>query len=115
MVCCGKRAKKLEKKLHKVRSVKPDDNLQYMMNNVVLCGGCKQSFHIGSDELKIHCNHCEQFFHCKVAGECQGEDCKIIDSSGYTHKARYCYSCVSQLYKNGTCLCIDCGDKKNRL
>ena len=115
MVCCGKRAKKLEKKLHKVRSVKPVHNLQYMMNNVVLCGGCKQSFHIGGDELKIHCNHCEQFFHCKIAGECQGEDCKMIDSSGYTHKARYCYSCVSQLYKNGTCLCIDCGDKKNRL
>ena len=112
MVCCGKRTKKLEKKLHKVRSVKPDDNLQYMMNLIVLCGGCKQSFHIGGDELKIHCNHCEQFFHCKVAGECQGEDCKIMDSSGNTHKARYCYSCVSQLYKNGTCLCIDCGDKK---
>ena len=113
MVCCGKRAKKLEKKLHKTRETNED--IYDMVNKIVLCGGCKTGFSLESGELKIHCNHCEQFFHCKIAGECQGDDCKIIDSSGHTHKARYCYSCVSQLYKNGTCLCIVCGDKKNRL
>ena len=112
MVCCGKRTKKLEKKLHKTRKTETNEDIYDMVNKVVLCGGCRKGFSLESGELKIHCNHCEQFFHCKVAGECQGEDCKIIDSSGHMHKARYCYSCVSKLYVNGTCLCIDCGNKK---
>ena len=112
MVCCGKRAKTLEKKLHKTRTTELNEDIYDMVNKVILCGGCKNGFSLESGELKIHCNHCEQFFHCKIAGECIGKDCKLIDSSGHMHKARYCYSCVSQLYKNGTCLCIDCGHKK---
>lgn len=112
MVCCGKRAKKLEKKLHKTRTTELNEDIYDMVNKVVLCGGCKKGFSLESGELKIHCNHCEQFFHCKIAGECRGKDCQIMKVSGYLHKARYCYSCVSQLYTNGTCLCIDCGHKK---
>ena len=44
-------------------------------------------FNLGSDELKIHCNMCNEFFHCGIAGECIGEDCLIKDERGrYKHR-----------------------------
>jgi len=115
MSCCAKRTRRKVGRggLHKVRKTEPSEELKDMMNSVVLCGGCKQGFPINSDELKIHCNHCEQFFHCKVAGPCRGDDCQITGVyTGYTHRARYCHSCVTHIYNNGECLCIECGNKK---
>ena len=72
------------------------------------CGYCKQIFNLDSNELKVHCNICNKFFHCGIAGECIGNDCKVIDSLGNIHRARYCLDCVSKIYSNRTCLCKDC-------
>ena len=84
MPCCSARTKrklKKEVRLHKQRS-KIDYALQEKINCTVICGGCKDSFRFDSFELKIHCNLCEQFFHCKVAGPCRGPACQIEEESG---------------------------------
>ena len=72
------------------------------------CGGCQQVFDLGSEELKIHCNLCNQFFHCKIAGKCRGDDCQVIKHTGYRHRASYCVYCVSRIYKHNECLCKEC-------
>ena len=75
---------------------------------VIYCGGCKTPFNLKSKELKIHCNICNQFFHCNIAGECIGKDCKFTKEDGTIHRARYCINCVKKIYHNQTCLCKDC-------
>ena len=110
MPCCSARTKrklKKEVRLHKQRS-KIDYELQEKINCTVICGGCKDSFRFDSFELKIHCNLCEQFFHCKVAGPCRGSACQIEEESGVKHRARYCYSCIDKMYDNGDVLCKEC-------
>ena len=75
---------------------------------VIYCGGCKGPFNLHSNQLKIHCNLCNQFFHCKIAGPCLGDDCLTITDNGEEHRARYCYGCVGKVYDTGNCLCKDC-------
>ena len=60
---------KIEKEIVPIQSFNPDERIK--------CGGCNESFGLSSNELKIHCNLCCQFFHCKIAGKCDGENCKI--------------------------------------
>ena len=77
--------------------------IKTFLARVIPCGGCEKVFDLGSDELKIHCNLCEQFFHCKIAGKCRGENCQVMN-----HSASYCLNCVSKVYNNNECLCKDC-------
>jgi len=110
MPCCSARTKrKLRKeiKLHKQRS-KIDYGLQEKINCSAICGGCNDLFRLDSFEFKIHCNLCEQFFHCKVAGPCRGEACQIDTGNGVKHQARYCYDCIDKVFKNGEVLCKEC-------
>tara|TARA_B100000902_G_C27302937_1_gene913852 strand:+ start:1385 stop:1732 length:348 start_codon:yes stop_codon:yes gene_type:complete len=111
MVCCGRRVKNIEKRYKKNVVVPQKVNAEYIQKlnrEVILCGGCDKHFNLGSDELKIHCNHCNQFFHCKIAGRCMGDDCKIITDDNTIHRASYCYNCIGKLLDNKTCLCKDC-------
>lgn len=78
-------------------------------SEVIKCGGCSENFRLGSNELKIHCNGCSQFFHCKIAGECIGKNCLLSDDFGnLKHRARYCNSCVALIYNKETCMCKEC-------
>jgi hypothetical protein len=72
------------------------------------CGKCRGMFSLSTNELKIHCNLCNEFFHCGIAGECVGEDCSITKPDGTKHRASYCIGCVDKMYSNGKCLCKDC-------
>tara|TARA_Y100000996_G_scaffold284073_1_gene224204 strand:+ start:645 stop:1022 length:378 start_codon:yes stop_codon:yes gene_type:complete len=101
--------KKEEKKYEKVNAKFMDKFVREAMS----CGCCKQIFNLDSNELKVHCNICNKFFHCGIAGECIGNDCKVIDSLGNIHRARYCVDCVSKIYSNRTCLCKDCSKEYN--
>lgn len=101
--------KKEEKKYEKVNAKFMDKFVREAMS----CGCCKQIFNLDSNELKVHCNICNKFFHCGIAGECIGNDCKVIDSLGNIHRARYCVECVSKIYSNRTCLCKDCSKEYN--
>ena len=116
MTCWKKKEKRVEKKYWKPNVVHPESvkevNEEFMVKfekEVMYCGGCKEPFNLGSNELKIHCNLCDRFFHCKIAGPCLGKDCLTITGSGQEHRARYCYDCVKYIYKDKKgCRCKDC-------
>jgi hypothetical protein len=113
MVLCGKRVKNKERKLKKNKVVPitsqkvTNEYLERFNREEIKCGGCNGTFDIGSNELKIHCNLCDQFFHCKIAGKCSGEKCKMIKKGGSIHQASYCYGCMGLITKNKM-LCKDC-------
>jgi hypothetical protein len=120
MSCCNRRVKRIEKK-HKLNQVLPEDTnydyknskvdqefIDHMNKGHLICGGCNTGFSLGSNELKIHCNGCEKFFHCKIAGKCQGKDCCLKLADGSIHRASFCYSCSKINYGNNRCLCYEC-------
>ena len=126
MKCCQRHRKKRVKgvKRYRKNSIYPSEivnsptstsrltakEYNHFVKEVIYCGGCKTPFNIGSNELKIHCNHCNQFFHCKIAGKCYGKDCMIKTENGEIHRASYCYGCVGKITDKG-CLCKDCYSK----
>ena len=119
--CAGKRGKRRIKKYRR-NSIVPNEqkttkvkchevNAEFMNNFVkeaMVCGQCNETFNIDSGELKVHCNICNKFFHCGIAGECLGSECAVTDNYGNIHRARYCVGCVSKIYSNQTCLCKEC-------
>tara|TARA_B110000495_G_C22963674_1_gene565006 strand:+ start:88 stop:480 length:393 start_codon:yes stop_codon:yes gene_type:complete len=125
MICCGrKQTKKIKNRRGSVYPIKsfekkinnrgPDAKyVEKFSKEVIYCGGCEQPFDLGSNELKIHCNICNRFFHCKIAGNCRGNDCKIIKPCGGEHRASYCLMCVSYVFSDKTCLCKDCKSLKS--
>ena len=118
MSCMKRRAEQKVKRykkstVHPMASQKVDANfMENFLRESMHCGNCRKIFNLNSNELKIHCNICNQFFHCGIAGECIGEDCMIKDERGrYKHRASYCKGCVKEIYNDETCLCKDCGSK----
>lgn len=125
MSCCysKRKIKKIEKRYNNNKrrnKIAPETNYDYknskvneefiehMRKDVLLCGGCNTAFTLRSEEIKIHCNGCEKFFHCKIAGECQGKDCCIQRQGGTLHRARYCIECSKINYGGDKCLCKEC-------
>lgn len=84
------------------------DFLDALSREVNYCGFCKEPFNFASNQLKIHCNICNKFYHCGIAGKCIGDDCKIITEDGSVHQASYCIHCVSKIFSENKCLCKDC-------
>ena len=112
MFCCMKRGKKKarrykknsvhpeegdsepNKKIPKLRERRMDmsvEELNRFNREVIYCGGCNNPFNLGANALKIHCNRCNRFFHCKIAGKCVGKDCTYNG-----HTASYCYNCIKR-------------------
>ena len=89
------------------RNAVDSEFMDKFVKEVIYCGGCKTKFDLGSNQLKIHCNLCNKFYHCNIAGECQGDNCKIIKQDGKIHRASYCNSCmgINTEYQK---LCKDC-------
>jgi len=111
MTCCQRQSSRKTKKYRRRNSVYPQNEIEsppeFSANEKMECGGCHEYFDLGSNELKIHCNLCNQFFHCKIAGECLGNSCRIVRRDGTIHRASYCFDCVGLLtYKK--ILCKDC-------
>ena len=114
MGCFSKRTKRVEKRyrknsIHPMAEKKVDASfMESFLRETMHCGNCRDLFPLNSDELKIHCNICNEFFHCGIAGKCKGDSCRIIKPDGTEHRASYCNGCVSKIYKDGMCLCNDC-------
>ena len=120
MSCCKKRTKRIIKKnkiIDSSRYIKKNntienDNINFSIIDIneILCGGCK--LHFPFEKIKTHCNICNQFFHCKIAGICRGDNCKIINhETNSIQRASYCYNCVTKVYDNNECLCKECSIK----
>ena len=114
MTCWKKQTERKSKKYRKKSVVYPEKESKYIekekkfdINETIKCGGCNEWFELGSNDLKIHCNLCCQFFHCKIAGNCDGDACKITMKNGTQHRASYCYDCAG-LISGDRILCKDC-------
>lgn len=112
MSCWKKNAQRKVKKYKKskVHPEKPKHIVpiqQFNPDERIQCGGCNEFFGLSSNDLKIHCNLCCRFFHCKIAGKCDGDNCKITKSNGEIHKASYCIDCAGLISKDRI-LCKDC-------
>ena len=112
---CSKKYKNKTKKYWKENTIHPlsikrvnNKFIDVFRKEVLYCGGCKTPFPLQSNQLKIHCNSCNQFFHCNIAGECYGKDCKIIKDNGEIHRASYCIHCVGCIFDFNSCFCKDC-------
>jgi len=117
MTCCQRQTERKIKQYRRRNSVYPTENSGYSAppfsaDDKMECGGCHEYFDLGSNELKIHCNLCNQFFHCKIAGNCSGESCRIRTRDGKFHRASYCYDCVG-LITDKKILCKDCFTEKH--
>ena len=120
MTCCSKRSTKRrvrarrnaiyqDPEVHPMTQRKLDSSfMNDFLRESMHCGKCRGVFNLSSNELKIHCNLCNQFFHCGIAGECVGEDCKVVKHEGSIHRASYCNGCVGIIYEKNKCLCKDC-------
>jgi len=117
---CITRRKIRQKKKTKKYSVHPLIQTENMTTNKFLkecitCYNCKNHFNLASNEIKIHCAGCHQFFHCGIAGRCRGDGCNGTTVNGEKHSLSWCVSCVSAIKGNeekingeGTCICRDC-------
>ena len=108
--------KKIREK-NKIKSYKihpePIYKPTFTMDETILCNGCFQRFTL--DQIKINCAGCNQFFHCKVAGTCYGENCKEETRAGSFHRLSWCVNCVSKIPQNvekvnreDPCICNKC-------
>lgn len=78
----------------------------------IKCGGCNEVFALGDRKLNLNCSSCNNFFHCKIAGRCIGENCKI-ELDGEICRLGYCLHCVNLSLEINTedtddCLCKLC-------
>ena len=96
-----------------------DSKIKYYKNQsigsfnreMILCYGCKKSFNLGSNLIKLNCSLCNNFFHCNIGGECIGKKClfKIGEIGEQTIRARYCKDC--SIYKGyNKCICNNCNE-----
>jgi hypothetical protein len=97
----------------------PDDikntTQEEFLSECISCHNCKKIFNIGSEEIKIHCAGCNQFFHCGIAGKCRGSQCNLQTMIGKNHRLSWCVNCVPKIEGNeektdgiGSCICRDC-------
>ena len=99
---CFKRHIKERKRAIKRVYLKPPPPT-FTTDEILLCYFCKYNFTLESNQIKINCAGCDQFFHCNIAGKCIGKGCK---TSG--HQLSWCNSCIHSTYGNGKCICNDC-------
>jgi hypothetical protein len=113
MTCWKKQSERKVKKYRRKSVVHPEKTkydeppTEFSIDEQIECGGCNELFDLGSNDLKIHCNLCCKFFHCKIAGKCDGDACRITLRNGQTHRASYCYDCTGLISQNKI-LCKDC-------
>ena len=116
---CFRRIRPKKNKIKK-KKIYPQVNYQNVtteefIKECISCHHCKQIFNLESNEIKIHCAGCNQFYHCGIAGKCNGNNCNMDTLLGTNHKLSWCIHCVPKLPINGekvngigNCMCPDC-------
>lgn len=112
-----KKKPKKSKKKNKIYSENYKNiSTEEFIKECIACYNCKQIFDLGSNELKIHCAGCNNFFHCGIAGKCIGKNCSSHNTLiGGTHSLSWCIHCVPKIKINeekengiGFCICNEC-------
>jgi len=70
------------------------------LKETITCKNCKQRFDLRSNEIKIHCTGCDQFFHCGIAGKCNCSECKTVMRDNQIHNLSWCVHCVPKTQYN---------------
>jgi hypothetical protein len=91
--------KMTRKKKNKIQPYIYSENIQSItteqfLRECIACYHCKEIFNLESNELKINCAGCDNFFHCNIAGKCK---CQLS----------WCNNCVL-IKLNDKCRCSDC-------
>ena len=111
-----KSSKKEEIKINKQHMEEEREKKDVFINKftaeIIQCGKCKEKIALNERKLQIHCESCNEFFCCGIAGACVGDDCSAI-VDGNTFSLKYCNGCVNMYLKiniqdNGQCLCKKC-------
>ena len=115
---CWTRKVKRERKLtkqHRVKRIHPQPQLAFTTDEMIRCAGCCLKYKLS--DIKINCAGCDQFYHCKVAGTCQGINCRTETNSGEIHRLTWCTKCVPLIPLNKDkqsrteeCICKSCND-----
>jgi len=86
---------------------------EFTMDETILCNGCFKRFPL--DDIQINCHGCDKFYHCKIAGTCNGINCRALTNSGNIHKLSWCTYCVPSIPENrekksrtDSCICNQC-------
>ena len=103
--------KKNKKKKKKRNIVYPEES--QIQTDHIQCAGCKQSFTLESNQIKINCAGCDRFYHCCIAGKCIGKNCSNHQTIlGEIHQLSWCIYCVPGIPQNKVggknCLCYEC-------
>jgi hypothetical protein len=94
----------IKKNKHTVKRVYPKPPPPtFTTDEVLQCHFCKYDFTLASNQIKINCAGCDQFFHCNIAGKCTGANCKTDG-----HQLSWCNSCAYESYGDGKCICNEC-------
>ena len=115
VMCCFQKIKPDKIKTAKTKSQKkyqtkiyPIPAPTFTIDETIQCFYCKDSFSLESNQIKIHCQGCNQFFHCNISGKCIGKNCKMTQG----HQLSWCKSCVPDTSFNrkndGLCICHEC-------
>ena len=108
MFRCCMRKKTQEKYKKTPKKIYPLPTPTFTIEEKIQCFFCKYSFSLESNQIKIHCQGCNQFFHCNISGKCIGKNCKMTQG----HQLSWCKSCVPDTSfnrkNNGLCICHEC-------
>lgn len=114
--------KKLKQKKLKKNKIKPyvhNENQEFstevFLKECLVCHHCKKIFNLGSNEIKINCAGCGEFFHCGISGKCRCFTCTELTIENKEHNQSWCIHCVPPLEGNeekkngiGFCKCYQC-------
>ena len=106
--------KKIKRERKRIKRIHPQPKKpSFTAEEMICCSGCYQKFKL--DQIKINCAGCDQFFHCKIAGTCNGLKCNSLTNRGLPHKLSWCIRCVPNIPENEekmtrdeSCICNEC-------
>lgn len=123
-MCCIRSSKRSRRIHHKNKAKKrriqvaPLPLPEWNDDERLLCHGCNQYHPMGKNGIQIHCAGCDQFYHCRIAGTCQGPYCKKETRIGTMHNVAWCIDCVPSFAincekkdRNERCVCERCFQK----
>lgn len=87
--------------------LKKEDELRHFLSEKIICNNCSRVHDLTSKSLNLHCNRCNKFYCCGIAGECVGNSCRVKIGERVCRQ-RFCVNCSGAQITDSTCLCLDC-------
>ena len=84
-----------------------ENELRHFLSEKIICHNCGRVHDLTSKSLNLHCNRCNKFYCCGIAGECVGNSCRVKIGDRVCRQ-RFCVKCAGAQITDSTCLCLDC-------